>query len=271
MKANINLFLRQKTTTFYLAIKLFPKDKRQDIAHLYFFLRNIDDLVDEKKDERYFTAVKTDFFNVFQSKRQSKYLFNHLALNLIAKYQMPILYFQDFFNVQEQDLKQKIIIENNQDLEQYCYGVAGVVGLMINRILGLDMSFDADAKRFGNFMQKVNILRDIREDEKNGRFYLPLTILNKFKVKKTNLLENKSNYHSLIRYFSSRFLIDLNKVDFSKINFRFRQPLLLAKNIYKRIMEKISQEPVKFYYKRCRLDILDWLIVFGQTFFYGSK
>lgn len=271
MRTDIDSFLKQKTSTFYLAIKLFPKDKRQAIKHLYFFLRNIDDIVDEKKDEQLFNAVKKDFFYASGSKKKSSYFFNQIAINLINKYQIPIAYFEDFFFAQEQDLKKKTIIKTSQDLDQYCYGVASVVGLMMNRILGLDKKFDIDAKRFGGFMQKVNILRDVREDEKNGRFYLPLTILKKFKVEKRQLLVNKNNYSSLIRYLSANWMKDLKKINFSRIKFSFRLPLLLAKNIYQRILDKIAKEPIKFYHERCRLNMIDWLEVFSQTLFYGSK
>lgn len=266
---NLDLFLKKKTTTFYYAIKLFPKDKRNDISFLYFFLRQIDDLVDEQKNKKVFYQVKKDFFYCLKNKKKSKYEYNQMALYLIQKYQIPEAYFKDFFNTQEKDLNKKVNFSDFKQLDQYCYGVAGVVGLIISHILELGKSREKEAVAFGNFMQMINILRDIKEDENQGKSYLPQNLLDKFKIKKNNLIKDKIKYELMIKSFCQEIKIKLKKVSFSGINWQLKFPLLLAKNTYLFIMKKICSRPLFYYYRRCQLNFLDWLFIFIKTFFYG--
>lgn len=266
---NLDPYLRKKTTTFYKAIKLFPKEKRQDVFLLYFFLRQIDDLVDEVKNKKQFYLAKKDFFDSLKNDKKARYEFNRAILALIKKYHIPKKYFDDFFNAQEKELIQKNNFNDLKDLDQYCYGVAGVVGLMMSRILELDKDLDNEAIIFGNFMQKVNILRDIREDQEKNKLYIPKKVLEKFKINKKNLIKDQSNYILMIRYLVSENKKELAKVSFLKIKWRLRIPLLLAKNTYFQIEDKIEKNPVNYFYKKCSLNFFDWLFIFNKTLIYG--
>lgn len=266
---NLDLFLKKKTTTFYYAIKLFPKEKRYDISSLYFFLRQIDDLVDEQKNKKVFSQVKKDFFYCVRNKKKSKYEYNQKALYLIQKYKIPEAYFKDFFDTQEKELNQKINFRDFKQLDQYCYGVAGVVGLMIIHILEIGKGKEKEAVSFGNFMQMINILRDIKEDKNQGKIYLPQNLLDSFKIKKNNLIKDKTKYELMIKSFCQEIKNKLKKVNFSGINWRIKIPLLLAKNTYLSIMKKICARPLFYYHRRCQLRFFDWLFIFMKTFFYG--
>lgn len=265
---NLDLFLRKKTTTFYKAIKLFPKDKRKDVSIFYFFLRQIDDLVDEKKEKNKFYQVKRDFFYSLKTNKKAKFNFNQGAIDLIKKYKIPTKYFFVFFNTQERELNKKSNINDLKDLDKYCFGVAGVVGLMMNKILDLNKDLDNEAIIFGNFMQKVNILRDIKEDKKKGKNYLPKKLLKKFGISEKNLVKDKYKYKSMIKYIGEESKKNLEKINFSKINLQIRIPLLLAKNTYLKILEKIIKNPFFYYHKRCQLSFFDWIVIFFKTIFY---
>ncbi len=251
MAKKIDNFLNKKTTTFYLAMNLFPKEIRDDVKKLYYFLRSVDDIVDEEKNIRKFN----DVYQSFKSKKKSKYDFVDIALFLKKRYQIEEKYFIDFFAAQKNDLRErKINIKDKKELLKYCYGVAGVVGIFLLKIfrVPLNKRLIDSAVHFGNFMQLVNILRDVREDYLKSRVYLPQTILKKNQFSFTKF--DPDSYLKVIYEFSRIIDEEKNLVDFRLLPKKTRLPIMIASDIYTYIWKSILKNPLKFYLQKFKIN-----------------
>lgn len=158
--------------TFYLASALLPKAERDAMRALYAFCRVSDDLVDREADNR---AQRLQ-----QWREQT--LSNHPPENDLvaiawadaaAKYGIPQQYAEQLLDGVARDLSYSRY-ETFVDLADYCYGVASTVGLMSMHITGFSSNEAIPfAVKLGVALQLTNILRDIDEDWRNGRCYLP--------------------------------------------------------------------------------------------------
>ena len=96
------------------------------------------------------------------------------------RYELPKQYFLDLLAGCRMDLTVSRY-QNWEELEKYCYRVAGVVGLIMSRVFNVrDEAALKNAVGMGNAMQLTNILRDVREDRDRGRIYLPLEDMVRF-------------------------------------------------------------------------------------------
>ena len=182
--------------TYYLATLLLPARKRPYVHALYGFARYADEIVDdlastlspqEKAD-----ALRTWSKGVLadlQAGRSSDHI-GRALVDTVQKFQIPHQHFVDFLHSMEMDLT---VTEYNtyQDLHEYVYGSAAVIGLEMVPILGYsdDRAFDA-AQKLGIAFQLANFIRDVSEDLDRGRVYLPLTELAEYGVTRS-MLENK--------------------------------------------------------------------------------
>ena len=174
--------------TYYLATLLLPARKRPYVHALYGFARYADEIVDdlastlspqEKAD-----ALRTWSKGVLadlQAGRSSDHI-GRALVDTVQKFQIPHQHFVDFLHSMEMDLT---VTEYNtyQDLHEYVYGSAAVIGLEMVPILGYsdDRAFDA-AQKLGIAFQLANFIRDVSEDLDRGRVYLPLTELAEYGV-----------------------------------------------------------------------------------------
>jgi 15-cis-phytoene synthase len=158
--------------TFHLASRLLPASRRDDAALLYAFCRYIDDVADETPDkleaERDLVALRSELCGD-ESPRPIVELFLDLASRRGLDVQAAVCLVDAVMS----DLK-LVRIANDQELIRYCYGVAGTVGLMMCGVLGVRsdeaLHFAID---LGIGMQLTNICRDILEDAKRDRCYIP--------------------------------------------------------------------------------------------------
>lgn len=164
---------RAHSKSFYLASALLPEEKRFAIRALYAFCRTVDDIVDESSD--YDRDVQLDYWRTV-TQTASASTKDRVALawaDTLARYHVPRHYALQLIDGVARDLKQSRY-QNIHDLATYCYGVASTVGLMSMYIVGFK-SNDAIpyAIKLGVALQMTNILRDVGEDYRNGRVYLP--------------------------------------------------------------------------------------------------
>jgi 15-cis-phytoene synthase len=158
--------------SFFLSSRLLPEDKRRAVRALYAFCRVTDDVVDRPKGD-----VETDL----ALWRERALSFSPPPDDPVAlawadtriRYQIPQRYAEQLLNGVARDLSQTRY-ETFDDLATYSYGVASTVGLMSMHITGFsDRAAIPYAVKLGVALQITNILRDIAEDWKNGRVYLP--------------------------------------------------------------------------------------------------
>lgn len=180
--------LREHGKTFHLMARLLGPERGSGIAALYGFARVADDLVDERSPETSPEAVRGELQVMRDELRraaagtatQPRFV---VLGETIRRYGIPLQPFDDLQAGLEMDLDGKRY-RTFEELELYCYRVAGTVGLMITPVAGYRDGTPAleHAKTLGTAMQLTNILRDVGEDWNRGLVYLPQDELERFGV-----------------------------------------------------------------------------------------
>jgi len=165
---------RESSRTFYLASGLLPYQKRRAARALYAFCRVTDNIVDQSKNDDTARESLKNWQHLVTLPHPPAY--NPVALawaDARARYRIPHGYGEQLIGGVARDLSQKRYA-TFADLAEYAYGVASTVGLMAMHIIGFE-SQDAlaYAVKLGVALQMTNILRDVAEDWRAGRVYLP--------------------------------------------------------------------------------------------------
>lgn len=180
---------REHSKTFYVASSMLPRDKRLAARALYAFCRITDDIVDDPNrsvEERQAALMQ------WQSDIMSDHLLKESPVCLAwadsqAKFNIPRGYAQQLIDGCAQDIDKTRYATFNE-LAEYSYGVASTVGLMAMHIVGF-VGEEAlpYAIRLGVALQLTNILRDVAEDWRNGRLYLPQDELAQFGLSEADI------------------------------------------------------------------------------------
>jgi phytoene synthase len=176
--------------TYYLATLLLPADRRPYMHALYGFARHADDIVDEHGGAG-FTDWCADFLADLDWGATSDPVCR-AVLDTVARWQIPHSYFADFLDSMRMDLT-VTGYATYDDLAKYMWGSAAVIGLQTLPILGrADESIGWDrletpAIDLGYAFQLTNFLRDVAEDLRRGRVYLPQESLDQFGVDRDRL------------------------------------------------------------------------------------
>ena len=183
---------REHSKSFFLASSLLPEEKRSAVRALYAFCRTVDDVVDEvesKKDRDF----ELDYWrNIVQTASYSTDdLVASAWADTLTRYHIPRHYALQLIDGVARDLSQNRY-QTFDDLATYCYGVASTVGLMSMYIVGFK-GHDAVpyAIKLGVALQMTNILRDVGEDYRNGRIYLPREELVFYGIQESDIAEGK--------------------------------------------------------------------------------
>ena len=170
---------RQHSRTFYLAASLLPAHRRPAVHALYAFCRVSDDIVDCGRQNA--AAVLSAWREeVLAPQSRTDSLVTLAWKDTAIRYRIPRVYMEQLLDAMAQDL----VVSRYQtfdDLALYCYGVAATVGLMVMRIIGYSNDNATEsAIKLGVALQLTNILRDVGEDWRGGKLYLPLEELARF-------------------------------------------------------------------------------------------
>jgi phytoene synthase len=163
---------RQHSKSFYLSSALLPGDKRKATRALYAFCRIGDDLIDQSADDPA-TAIKqwSDFTLAADPQPDDPVVLAWSHARSI--YRIPQRYAEQLINGVARDLRQTHY-QTFDELAEYSYGVASTVGLMSMHIVGFSGPAAIPyAVKLGVALQLTNILRDVGEDYRSGRVYLP--------------------------------------------------------------------------------------------------
>lgn len=173
--------------SFYMASALLPEEKRSAVRALYAFCRTVDDIVDESGAEDRDTRLGYWKRIVQSAVAPESDLIATAWVDTLTRYHIPRIYALQLIDGVARDLTQTRY-QNFEDLSTYCYGVASTVGLMSMYIVGFK-SNDAlpYAIKLGVALQLTNILRDVGEDFRNGRVYLPQDELALFELTEADL------------------------------------------------------------------------------------
>jgi 15-cis-phytoene synthase len=172
--------------SFYIASGFLPRQKRQAVRALYAFCRVADDIVDQGSGDRReaLRQFKSSILAAVPTCDQPVAL---AWSDARSSYRIPLRYAEQLLDGIERDLDQNRY-QTFADLAVYSYGVASTVGLMSMYIIGFARSEAvAYAVRLGVALQMTNILRDIGEDWRTGRLYLPIDELHFFNLTESDL------------------------------------------------------------------------------------
>jgi phytoene synthase len=184
---------RDHAKSFYFCAQFLPVAKRQAIYAVYALCRHLDDVVD-KADGRSPDDTRS-LLESWRGRLVESGPDDHPALvawrDASTAFEVPVELAEELMQGVLMDLAQSRYA-TYEELEVYCYRVASVVGLMTSRIFGYsdDRALDR-AVDLGTAMQLTNICRDVGEDARLGRIYIPLEDLERFGVPEEDLLENR--------------------------------------------------------------------------------
>jgi phytoene synthase len=159
--------------SFAPATRFLPRRDRHVMARLYVLCRTVDDIADEiggPVGQRQLQDLQDDLCLQYPKGRlgiEAHDLFHERPSGLSA--------FADLVAAAAADTG-SVCITDNTELDQYCMGVAGTVGVMVCSVFNIDAPHHAKAADLGKAMQLTNICRDVLEDARNGRRYLPFTL-----------------------------------------------------------------------------------------------
>lgn len=181
--AECNRIARASRSSFYLAFFGLPKAKRDALCALYAFMRLVDDVSDEAGDleskRRGLAQWRAKLDEAVNGNTSAHAVLPALA-DTIARFQIPTRYFHDLISGAEMDLTVTSYATFDR-LSEYCYRVAGTVGLTCLYVFGFRDPRSPDlAERLGLAFQLTNILRDVRADYEMGRTYLPEDDIQRF-------------------------------------------------------------------------------------------
>ena len=202
-------YCRQKAaeshSSFLSGFRFLSVEKRNAITVLYAFCRELDDVVDGCTDPNVAQITlnwwRSDLEKVFNNEMPEHPV--HQALKDIrASFDLPKNEFEALIDGMQMDLEQARY-GSFDELKLYCHRVAGVVGRLIARILGFSNPKTLEyADKMGLALQLTNIIRDVGEDARQGRIYLPIEEMQKFDVPANVIMQCKptDNFAKLMQF-----------------------------------------------------------------------
>ena len=213
--AECRALAKRRASNFYYAFASLPGDKRNAIYAAYAFAGTVDDAVDDAGDAalrmQRLAAARRELERAYDGRAESQSP-RWLALALgdaVRRYDIPQTYFLDLIAGMEQDLHQRRY-ETFDDLLQYCYRAASVIGLICVEIFGYDDSRAELAREsaidMGKALQLTNILRDMKEDAARDRIYLAAEDLRRHGYSDADVLANRYNdeFRALMADYAQR-------------------------------------------------------------------
>jgi phytoene synthase len=199
---------RKSASNLALAFVLLPKEKRQEMAALYAFCREVDDVADNESVPADVRAAKLqawrrDVGNACDG-AQPQFTVNRELQPVIQKRNLQFELFDELLKGVEMDLEKRRYA-TLEELELYCYRVASVVGLLSIEIFGYTNPACRDyAVYLGKALQFTNILRDVRNDAERDRLYIPLELCDRFNVQPEDVLAGRydANYERLAQHMA---------------------------------------------------------------------
>ena len=189
-------YCRQKAaesrSSFLAAFRFLPQRRQDAMTVLYAFCRELDDVVDDCTDMQVAQTTlnwwRADLAKVFDGGAPEHPVCRALQ-GVVAEFALPHDELAEIIEGMQMDLTQARYA-NFAELQLYCHRVAGVVGRLITRILGFSCPETLDyADKMGLALQLTNIIRDVGEDARNGRIYLPMEDLQRFDVPAQTIMQ----------------------------------------------------------------------------------
>lgn len=230
MKPDYYQIFKKGSKTYYYSSLFFPKELRDQIAVLYAFVRILDNLIDStpQQNEAFY-----EYWSLFEKRWDSGNCgveFIDEFVSLVKIKDIKKEWIDAFWKSMEMDLV-KPVHKNLKETEDYMYGSAEVIGLMMARVLDLPKESYEAAKKLGKAMQYANFIRDFVEDRRMGRNYLQAEgredFLANFELYKQRYDGWQKEAEEGYKFIPKRYLI----------------PVKTAAEMYKWTVERIARNP----------------------------
>jgi phytoene synthase len=264
-------------SSFYYSFLFLPPERRLAITALYAFCREVDDVVDEVSDPSVARAKlawwRTQVRAMYE-KRPEHPVTRALAPHL-QTFALPQDCLQAIIDGMEMDLDQTRYLDF-AGLKKYCWHVAGVVGELSARIFGFSDPRTLEyARELGLAFQLTNIIRDVGDDARRGRIYLPVNELQQFNVKAADILNSRysDDFVKLMRFQTDRAretyrrALDL----LPEADRRAQRPGLIMAAIYHALLEEIERDDFKVLHQRISLTPVRKLWLAWKTWVGGGR
>ena len=260
LKLNSSTDLKREGKSFYWASFFLPKSSKKKAGILYSICRYFDDIADKYSEDQ--TNYLKDTIEEIKKNKNNK-------VNIFL--QKSKINNSIFIDLREGLIldQQKIRIQNKQELIKYSYHVAGTIGLMMSKIIGVKNEEAAkSAIDLGIGMQLTNIARDVYEDSKMKRIYLPANWIPNISLKNLNNLSefNSENDEKISKAIHK--VISLSEKFYRNgfaglkyIPFSSRLGIFIAANVYRGIGIKIKYNKKKYSRERIYLNSFEKFII----------
>ena len=258
-------------SSFYYSFLFLPSERRRAITALYAFCREVDDVVDESLEPQVAHAKlgwwRKEILNLYEGNPNhpvSRALQPHLG-----KFQIKQKQLEEIVDGMEMDLTQTRYLDF-AGLEKYCYHVAGAVGLLAAGIFGYANPRTLDyAKNLGTAFQLTNIIRDVGEDARKNRIYLPMEDLRRFEVTAADILNGVySERFMQLMQFQTRRTNEIYETAFAALppeDRRDQRAGLIMAAIYRALLEEIRRDGFRVLDRRTALTPLRKLWIAWKT------
>lgn len=267
--AHCRSITRKHAKTFYMATRFLPYHKQRGIFAIYGLCRTLDDIVDESPASNIHNhrskaeiineleQFRVDLISAYRGVEQSNSVLIAFS-DVLNRYHISLEHPLTLLDGVKMDLV-KNRYENFDELYEYSYKVASVVGLMTTEIFGYKNQ-DAinHAVELGIAMQLTNILRDVGEDLSRNRIYLPKEDLDQFGITEEDLFKRQvtPEFSELMKFQIERARRYYKKADkgIAMLEKDSRLPVLLARENYSRILNKIEENQYQVFTRRAYLN-----------------
>ncbi|WP_353153487.1 presqualene diphosphate synthase HpnD [Herminiimonas fonticola] len=238
----------QSGSSFYYSFLFLPAERRRAITALYAFCREVDDTVDECTDVgiartklAWWRQEVAAMMSGAPTHPVTKALQPHLTpFSLDSQHLLAII------DGMEMDLDQTRYLDF-PGLQKYCWHVASVVGILSANIFGVTNPQTLQyAEKLGLAFQLTNIIRDVGEDARKGRIYLPVNELQQFNVTAADILNarHSDNFEKLMQFQAARAqkMYDEAFALLPKEDRRAQRPGLIMAAIYRAVLNEVERD-----------------------------
>jgi phytoene synthase len=262
-------------SSFYYAFLFLPPPRRAAITAFYAFCREIDDVVDEVSDPTV-AATKLAWWRKEVGASFSGHPAHPVTIALMphaTAFGIAPEHLLAVIDGCQMDLEQSRYLDY-AGLARYCHLVAGVVGEVAAGIFGRTRAETTQfAHRLGLAMQLTNIIRDVGDDARRGRIYLPMSELKQFDVKAQEILERRysERFTALMKFQADRAhrTYDAALALLPEADRAAQKPGLMMANIYRTLLREIEADDFQVLHQRTSLTPLRKLWIAMRTNWQG--
>ncbi len=238
----------QSGSSFYYSFLFLKADRRRAITALYAFCREVDDTVDECTDAA-IARTKLSWWRSEVAAMTSGTPTHPVAKALqphLATFSLETQHLLAIIDGMEMDLDQTRYLDF-PGLQKYCWHVASVVGILSAKIFGVTNPQTLEyAEKLGLAFQLTNIIRDVGEDARKGRIYLPVNELQQFNVTAADILNarHSENFEKLMQFQAARAqkYYDEAFALLPKEDRRAQRPGLIMAAIYRAVLNEVERD-----------------------------